>query len=65
MMKLSKILGYGISFGSFLVKIPQLLKIYKNKSVAGLNLNFYSELISQCISILYAYQQKTSIIIAR
>ncbi|XP_043511804.1 mannose-P-dolichol utilization defect 1 protein homolog [Frieseomelitta varia] len=34
---LSKVLGLGIIGGSFLVKVPQILKILKNKSAEGIN----------------------------
>ncbi|XP_012064579.1 PREDICTED: mannose-P-dolichol utilization defect 1 protein homolog [Atta cephalotes] len=35
---LSKILGLGIIGGSFLVKVPQIVKILKNKSGEGINI---------------------------
>jgi len=35
---LSKCLSYGIILGSLLVKLPQIIKIYTNKSGAGINL---------------------------
>lgn len=35
---LSKVLGYGIVAGSIFVKVPQILKMLKNRSGAGINL---------------------------
>ena len=56
---LSKKLGYIVSLASIGIKIPQLLKLFLNKSVQGLNISLYCiETITQSIAILYSkYKQ--------
>ena len=37
MQTLSKTLGYGVVLGALAVKLPQIIKILKNKSIAGIS----------------------------
>jgi len=56
---LSKVLGYLIIAGAFIVKVPQIVKILRNKSAAGLsNSMFILELIILTISSVYGYTNK-------
>lgn len=56
---LSKGLGIGIIAGSILVKIPQILKILKNKSAEGISLiGVYLELFAVTASFAYSYVMK-------
>lgn len=51
---LSKALGYSIVGASLMLKFPQIIKIYKNSSVAGISLtSFYFEALG--FSIMAAY----------
>lgn len=51
---LSKVLGYSFICTSSILKLPQILKIYKNSSVQGISLtSFYFETLA--FSILAAY----------
>ena len=51
---LSKLLGYLMISASLMLKVPQLLKIYKNSSVEGISLtSFYFEVLG--FSIMSAY----------
>ena len=51
---ISKILGYGIVAGSALVKLPQIIKIVKGKSVAGLSGSSVNiEMLSSTCSLAY------------
>tara|TARA_B110001452_G_C15139160_1_gene396672 strand:+ start:95 stop:652 length:558 start_codon:yes stop_codon:yes gene_type:complete len=50
----SKVLGYGIVAGSALVKLPQILKITKQSSVAGLSgTSINMEMLSSTCSLAY------------
>jgi hypothetical protein len=50
----SKALSYGIITGSFLLKVPQIMKIQKNASVEGLARSMYAlELLGYIITISY------------
>jgi len=49
-------LGYGIIFGSLLVKVPQVLKLYRSKSAQGLSIVSTSlELAALTGSLCYSY----------
>ena len=51
---LSKLLGYALVVTSFILKFPQILKLYKNYSVEGISLSaFYIEALG--FTILSAY----------
>lgn len=51
---LSKVVGYGIVAGSALVKLPQILKIVKQSSVAGLSgAAINMEMLSSTCSLAY------------
>lgn len=50
----SKALSYGIITGSFMLKVPQIMKIMKNNSVEGLARSMYGlELLGYIITISY------------
>ena len=50
----SKALGYGIMFGSGIMKMPQIIKIMKNRDVTGINaVSFYMECVAFLPSIVY------------
>ena len=50
----SKALGYGIMFGSGIMKMPQIIKIMKNRDVTGINaVSFYMECAAFLPSIVY------------
>ncbi|GAU90385.1 hypothetical protein RvY_02805 [Ramazzottius varieornatus] len=52
---LSKGLGYGIVFGSSIVKVPQILKLYGSKSGAGISLpSLYLELFAIITTLAYS-----------
>ncbi|UXI17993.1 max-like protein X [Sarcoptes scabiei] len=51
-----KTLGYGIIFGSTLVKLPQLLKLYSNKSGYGVSLfSVFLEILALSFSSSYSF----------
>ncbi|XP_065178371.1 mannose-P-dolichol utilization defect 1 protein-like [Sycon ciliatum] len=53
-MLISKLLGLGIVAGSILVKLPQIIKILKAKSVVGLSLSsFLLELMAYIFTMSY------------
>ncbi|EQC29133.1 hypothetical protein SDRG_13165 [Saprolegnia diclina VS20] len=53
---LSKALGYAIILGSFILKLPQILKIISAKSVAGLSPSgFYLEVLVFEASVVYNF----------
>ncbi|OQS05864.1 mannose-P-dolichol utilization defect 1 protein [Thraustotheca clavata] len=53
---LSKALGYAIILGSFILKLPQILKIIAAKSVAGLSPSgFYLEVLVFQASVVYNF----------
>ncbi|KAJ2261165.1 hypothetical protein GGI01_002477 [Coemansia sp. RSA 376] len=55
---LSKGLGLGIVLGGCVVKLPQLFKILKSKSVAGISLSSYVlELFANIITIAYNFRK--------
>ncbi len=57
-LAISKALGIAIISASAVVKIPQLLKLYKSKSAVGLSFPAYLlETISYLISLAYNYRQ--------
>lgn len=59
---ISKLLGYSVSIGSLVTKLPQVYKIYKSRNVYGLSLAMYGvETITQYISILYHIQNNYNI----
>ncbi len=54
----SKLLGYLIILGAVFFKIPQILAIIKNKSVAGLSLSMFGlELVGFFITLAYNIRQ--------
>ncbi|KAJ2377955.1 hypothetical protein IW150_001082 [Coemansia sp. RSA 2607] len=54
---LSKGLGLGIVLGGCIVKLPQLFKIVKSKSVAGISLSSYVlEVLANVITIAYNFR---------
>jgi len=56
---ISLLLSYAIVTGSFILKIPQILKIMRSQSVQGISLAMLvMELIGYAISSLYSYQQR-------
>ncbi|KAJ2157333.1 hypothetical protein GGF46_004587 [Coemansia sp. RSA 552] len=55
---LSKGLGLGIVLGGCIVKLPQLFKILRSKSVAGISLSSYVlEVLANAITIAYNYRK--------
>jgi mannose-P-dolichol utilization defect protein 1 len=53
---ISKLLGYAIILGAFGIKIPQIIKIQANKSVAGISMSMYLlETVGFLISSSYGY----------
>ncbi|KAJ1894174.1 hypothetical protein LPJ66_005345 [Kickxella alabastrina] len=55
---LSKGLGLGIVLGGCVVKLPQLFKILKSKSVAGISLSSYIlEILANVITIAYNFRK--------
>lgn len=59
---ISKLLGYSVSIGSLLTKLPQIAAIYQSRTTTGLSLSMYGiESITQYINILYHYTNKYSI----
>ncbi|KAJ2758486.1 hypothetical protein IWQ56_005988, partial [Coemansia nantahalensis] len=53
----SKGLGLGIVLGGCIVKLPQLFKILKSKSVAGISFSSYVlELLANAITLAYNYR---------
>ncbi|KAJ2720212.1 hypothetical protein GGI07_004733 [Coemansia sp. Benny D115] len=53
----SKGLGFGIVLGGCIVKLPQLFKILKSKSVAGISLTSYVlEVLANIITIAYNFR---------
>ncbi|KAJ2302015.1 hypothetical protein IWW55_003630, partial [Coemansia sp. RSA 2706] len=55
---LSKGLGLGIVLGGCIVKLPQLFKILKSNSVAGISLSSYVlEVLANSITIAYNYRK--------
>ncbi|KAJ1734700.1 hypothetical protein LPJ61_000940 [Coemansia biformis] len=55
---LSKGLGLGIVLGGCIVKLPQLFKILKSKSVAGISFSSYVlELLANAITLAYNYRR--------
>ncbi|OWF54482.1 mannose-P-dolichol utilization defect 1 protein-like [Mizuhopecten yessoensis] len=56
---LSKCLGYGIILGAVLVKLPQILKIFKAKSAEGISfISVLFELIAVSATTTYGYAMK-------
>ncbi|KAJ2004494.1 hypothetical protein GGI04_002215 [Coemansia thaxteri] len=54
---LSKGLGLGIVLGGCIVKLPQLFKIVKSRSVAGISLSSYVlEILANAITLAYNYR---------
>lgn len=50
----SKALGYGIMFGSGIMKMPQIIKIMRSRDVTGINaVSFYMECAAFLPSIVY------------
>ncbi|KAJ1739809.1 hypothetical protein LPJ79_004699 [Coemansia sp. RSA 1821] len=55
---LSKGLGLGIVLGGCIVKLPQLFKILKSKSVAGISLSSYVlEVLANAITLAYNFRK--------
>eukprot|EP00824_Muranothrix_gubernata_P013491 TRINITY_DN28121_c0_g1_i1.p1 TRINITY_DN28121_c0_g1~~TRINITY_DN28121_c0_g1_i1.p1 ORF type:complete len:250 (-),score=61.07 TRINITY_DN28121_c0_g1_i1:86-835(-) len=53
----SKGLGAGVVVGSSVVKVPQIIKVIQNRSVAGLSLAmFLLELVGQTVSLAFNFQ---------
>lgn len=53
---LSKGLGYGIIFGSILVKVPQIVKILANKSAKGINLfSVFFDITAITLNLAYSF----------
>ena len=53
---LSKVLGYGIVAGSIFVKVPQILKLLKNRSGAGINIfSVFLELTAISLNLSYNF----------
>lgn len=58
-LMVSKLLGYTIIAGSFVLKVPQIKSLYKIKSDEGLSyLSMYVEIYLLLISSLYPYHKK-------
>eukprot|EP00347_Sterkiella_histriomuscorum_P022985 403336391 len=56
---ISKLIGYLIIAGAFIIKVPQILKIMKNKSVAGISkYMFYIEMMMYINSSGYSIHNK-------
>ena len=56
---ISKLIGYLIITGAFILKVPQILKILKNKSVHGISkIMFYLEIFMYIHSSSYSIHSK-------
>jgi len=56
---LSRILGYSIVGGSLLVKLPQIIKVWKSKNAVGISLiNVNMDLLAVTANVLYSYSSK-------
>ncbi len=57
----TQVLGYIVSLGSSLVKIPQLYSIIRARSVSGVSLSmFILETLTTSVSALYSYRRGVS-----
>jgi len=57
--RLAEIIGVLISAGSLLSKAPQILQVFRSRSVEGLSLPMFAmEIATQSIAVVYHYHQK-------